>query len=131
MHRRAHAAALAAASCTLTVLGAASPPAGFAHSPPRSGTPVSITTHASPGQIKPGSPTTISGTVRSSLGAQAGQRLELQASYAARAPFEDIAHTMSVAGGRYRFAPVRSSRVTRYRVLDRDAGNRIGAVVVV
>ncbi|HEV2981922.1 MAG TPA: hypothetical protein VGX51_10860 [Solirubrobacteraceae bacterium] len=69
--------------------------------------------------------------MRTPLGPQAGQRLELQASYGTGAPFENIAHTVSVSAGRYRFAPVRSSRVTRYRVLDRDASNRSGAVVVV
>jgi hypothetical protein len=133
MHRCAHAAALAAASCTLTAAGAVSSAGAVAHSPPTppARTPVTITTRARPGQITPGSPTTISGTVRTHLGLRAGQRLELQASYAAHAPFEDIAHTVSAAGGRYRFAPVRSSRVTRYRVLDRDASNRSGAVVVV
>jgi hypothetical protein len=134
MHRCAHAAALAAASCTLTAVGAASSPVSVAYSPatpPQPGATVSISTRANPTQIRPGTPTTISGTVRTARGPQAGQRLELQASYATRAPFEDIAHTVSVAGGRYRFAPVRSSRVTRYRVLDRDAGDSSGAIVVV
>lgn len=134
MYSRAHAAALAAASCALTTVGAAFPRAGVAHAPttpPRATRPLTITTRAHPDDVRPGGPTTISGVVITSASSRIGQRLELQASYAARAPFEDIAHTQSAAGGRYRFPPVRSSRVTRYRVVDRSAANRSSAVVVV
>jgi hypothetical protein len=125
---------MAAASCTLTTTSAVSSPPSAAQSPAaplRVAPTVTISTRADPDRLKPGGPTTISGTVRTALAPQVGHRLELQAAYGARAAFRDIAHTVSVARGSYRFPPVRSSHDTRYRVVDRDASGRVGPVVVV
>jgi Beta-lactamase enzyme family len=115
----------------LTAAGAASSQVSAAYARSPSSAAVTITARADPDEVRPGGATTISGTVRTSTGPLARQRLELQASYAAGAPFRNIAHAMSVTGGRFRFAPVRSSHVTRYRVVDRTASDRSGAVVVV
>jgi hypothetical protein len=118
----------------LTASGAACSLAGAAQSPtapPGAAPRLTITMRADPSRVRPGSPTTISGTVRVSSGASPPQHLELRAAYGAEAPFRDIAHTTTRAGGRFRFAPVRSSHDTRYRVVDRDAPGARGPVVVV
>jgi hypothetical protein len=90
-----------------------------------------ISTRASPGVVKPGRPTTITGTLSGLSGPLVGELLELQAGDAPGGRFRNIAHTWTLAGGRYRFTRVRSSRDMRYRVLDVAAGNRPGPVVEV
>jgi hypothetical protein len=118
MSRHTHAAALGAALVAAAVV----PSAASAALP--------ITMHARPLKIKPGSPTTVSGVLRLPS-APPGEPLELQAAYGSHAHFRDIAHTLSGKGGRFRFPPVRSSRDTRYRVIDVEAGGRAGPVIEV
>jgi hypothetical protein len=111
-----------------------SPQPSAAHSPTGAlavAVRVALTTRADPAQVRPGAPTTITGTVRSASAPLIAQHLELQASYTPSAPFRNIAHTVSLRDGRFAFAPVRSSRATRYRVIDRDADGLGGPVVTV
>ena len=89
-----------------------------------------ISTRASPGTLRAGGgKTTISGTLRGRAGPVAGELLELQASDGPGGRFRNIAHTWTVADGRYRFAAVRASHSMRYRVTDVAAGGQAGAVV--
>ena len=60
-----------------------------------------------------------------------GELLELQAGDRPGGRFRNIAHTWTLAGGRYRFTRVRSNRDTRYRVIDAAAANKSGPVVLV
>jgi hypothetical protein len=77
-----------------------------------------IFARAEPRAVRPGHPTTIAGRIAGPGGPIAGELLELQDGNGAGGRFRDIAHTRSAAGGVYRFAPVRPSRDTRYRVVD-------------
>ena len=108
---------LAACCCASA---AASAPAGIA-----------ITIRADPRSLRPGRATTIAGTLAGPAGPVAGQLLELQDGDGNGGRFRNIAHTWSRPGGRYRFAPMRPSRDTRYRVIDVGAGGLAGPVVQV
>ena len=56
-----------------------------------------ITTHARPGELKPGRAAAISGTLTGGSRAVAGELLELQASDGPGARFRDVAHTWTLA----------------------------------
>jgi len=90
-----------------------------------------ISTHVRPGELKPGQAATISGTLTGLSGEVVGELLELQASDRSGARFRDVAHTWTLAGGRYRFTGVRSAHDMRYRVVDVAAGHLTGPVVAV
>src|SRR5262245_2002302 len=75
-----------------------------------------ISTHVRPGELKPGRAATIYGTLTGGSGAVVGELLELQASDGPGARFGDVAHTWTLAGGRYRFTGLRSAHDVRYRV---------------
>jgi hypothetical protein len=81
-----------------------------------------VRTHVHPAQLKPGGAVRITGTLRGGTGPIAGELLELQADDGPGGRFRNIAHTWTLAGGRYRFPAVRANRDTRYRVLDTAAG---------
>jgi Beta-lactamase enzyme family len=90
-----------------------------------------ISTHTRPGMLKPGHAATIYGTLTGPSGPVVGELLELQASDGPGARFRDIAHTWTLAGGRYRFTGVCSARDMRYRVIDVAAGRLTGPVIEV
>ena len=90
-----------------------------------------ISTHASPGVLKPRQTATISGTLTGVSCAVVGELLELQASDGPGARFRDLAHTWTLAGGRYRFTGLRSAHDMRYRVVDVASGHLTGPVVEV
>jgi Beta-lactamase enzyme family len=95
------------------------------------GTQLVISTRVSPRALKRGQRVTISGTLRGPGGPVVGALLELQSADGPGGRFRDIAHTLTTAGGHYRFARVRSSHDMRYRVLDKASGGRAGPVVEV
>jgi hypothetical protein len=104
-------------------------PAVAAASPSRSGAVIS--THVSPAKLRPGGgAATIWGTLRGPTGPVAMQLLELQAGDGPHGHFRDIAHTLTLDDGRYRFAHVHASRDMRYRVIDKAAASA-GPVVEV
>jgi len=90
-----------------------------------------ISTRASPAEVKPGHAATISGTLTGPGGPVVGELLELQAGDGPGARFRNIAHTWTLAGGRYRLASMRSQHDVRYRVIDIAAGHLAGPVVEV
>ena len=90
-----------------------------------------ISTHVRPGELKPGRAATISGTLTGVSGAVIGELLELQASDGPGGRFRDVAHTWTLAGGRYRFTGLRSAHDMRYRVVDVASGHLTGPVVEV
>jgi hypothetical protein len=90
-----------------------------------------ITTRVRPATLSRGRHATIYGTLHGPAGPVAGELLELQAAGGPRGHFRNIAHTLTVAGGHYRFSRLRPNRDTRYRVIDKAAVGRIGPVVEV
>src|SRR6266566_7708208 len=99
MVRWGHALALGLALAAPSCANAAASPAGAGRL---------LSTRASPRQIKPGRAATISGTLTGPSGPVVGELLELQASDGPGGRFRNIAHTWTLAGGRYRFERVRS-----------------------
>lgn len=90
-----------------------------------------ISTRVSPATLKHGHTATISGTLTGPAGPVMGELLELQAADGPGGRFRNIAHTVTIAGGRYRFARVRTHRDMRYRVVDKAAGGLTGPTVEV
>ena len=97
-----------AAVVVAATLSAASPAASAA-------APLSLT--ASPGEIRSGSTTAITGTLQSPAGAPVGAvTVELQADPYPYRGFFDAAHTTTAADGSFAFAGLAPDRNTRYRV---------------
>jgi hypothetical protein len=94
-----------------------------------------ISTRATPHRLRSGygraATTTVSGVLSGAAGPIAGELLELQIDPVPYGRFVNIAHTVTTAGGRYRFAGVRVDRDTRLRVLDTGMGGPIGHTVEV
>jgi hypothetical protein len=90
-----------------------------------------ISTRVRPASLGRGASATIYGAVRSPQGPVVGELLELQARDSPGGRFRNIAHTLTLAGGHYRFTRVRPNRNMRYRVIDKAAAGRVGPVVEV
>jgi len=90
-----------------------------------------ISTRASPAKMAPGDSTTISGELVGSVGPVAGELVELQVYALRSARFVNVAHAVTGADGRYRFAPLRLERDTRFRVADATGGGPTGRPVEV
>jgi hypothetical protein len=90
-----------------------------------------ISTRATPTKLASGHATTITGTLAGPASPVAGELLELQADPSPYGRFVNAAHTVTGAGGRYRFAPVRVYRDTRFRVADVWMRGRTGPTVQV
>ena len=90
-----------------------------------------ISTRATPTKLASGRTTTISGALVGPAGPVAGELLELQADPSPYGRFVNAAHTVTGAGGHYRFPPLRVYRDTRFRVAYVRMRGRAGPTVQV
>ncbi len=90
-----------------------------------------ISTRALPDRLLRGARTHVTGTLILRSGGAVGDLLELQFATGAHSRFRNVAHTLTGAGGRYRFPALRIFANTRLRVIDVRRAVRAGPTIAV